>query len=166
MSLARLRLSVPRLICRSFASGPSRPLESAQPPTQETPRQRTAEDFLAMLSTPPDSQSSDYSLEGGAAALRRERYAQAADDKYTRPLYPPGQTDQVYHLHVKSTNNNTIITLTDPQGGALKGGSASGGTVGFKGVGKSGMSLWFINVAVMNRSNRLRGGVPVRASDL
>ena len=138
MSLARLRLLLPPLKCRTFASKTSRPPEKSEPPAQEA-IQKTQEDFLAMLSSPPDSQSSDYSLEGGASALRRERYPQTADDKYTRSLYPPGQSDQVYHLHVKSTNNNTIITLTDPQGGALKGGSASGGTVGFKGVGKSGM---------------------------
>jgi len=36
--------------------------------------------------------------------------------------------------HVHSTFNNTIVTLTDPQGSVI--GSASGGTVGFKGSRK------------------------------
>ncbi|QRW05837.1 ribosomal protein S11 [Ceratobasidium sp. AG-Ba] len=73
---------------------------------------------------------------GGQAALRAGRYSVGEDD-LTRPLRRPSM-DQVYRLHVKSTNNNTLITLTDPQGNALKGGSVSGGGVGFKGVGKSG----------------------------
>lgn len=141
MSLARLRHSVPRLTCRAFASKSSRTPGASEPPVQEA-TYRTTEDFLSLLSSPPDAQSS-YSLEGGVSALRRERYPQATDDQLTRPLQRLEQTDQVYHLHVKSTNNNTIITLTTPQGGALKGGSASGGTVGFKGVGKSGMYLLF-----------------------
>ncbi|KAF8603194.1 translational machinery component [Ceratobasidium sp. AG-I] len=122
-----------------------------------------------MLSTPPDSQSSDYALEGGASALRKGRYPQAADDTLTRPLFPPGQSDQVYHLHVKSTSNNTIITLTDPQGGALKGGSASGGTVGFKGVGKSGYEAGyqcalriFARIAELKRTvNRAHGDLKI-----
>jgi small subunit ribosomal protein S11 len=37
--------------------------------------------------------------------------------------------------YVHSTFNNTIVTLTDPQGSVI--GSASGGTVGFKGSRKS-----------------------------
>ena len=37
--------------------------------------------------------------------------------------------------HVHATFNNTIITMTDPQGGVIN--WASGGTVGFKGSRKS-----------------------------
>ncbi len=38
-------------------------------------------------------------------------------------------------VHIKSTFNNTIISLTDPEGNALM--SQSGGTVGYKGSRKS-----------------------------
>lgn len=41
----------------------------------------------------------------------------------------------VGHAHVKSTFNNTIITITDPQGNVIAWQSA--GTVGFKGSRKS-----------------------------
>jgi small subunit ribosomal protein S11 len=39
------------------------------------------------------------------------------------------------HAHIKSTFNNTIITITDPVGGVIS--WASAGTVGFKGSRKS-----------------------------
>jgi small subunit ribosomal protein S11 len=39
------------------------------------------------------------------------------------------------HAHIKSTFNNTIITITDPAGGVIS--WASAGTVGFKGSRKS-----------------------------
>ncbi|MBA2574358.1 MAG: 30S ribosomal protein S11 [Actinomycetota bacterium] len=39
------------------------------------------------------------------------------------------------HAHIKSTFNNTIITITDPTGGVIA--WASAGTVGFKGSRKS-----------------------------
>ena len=39
------------------------------------------------------------------------------------------------HAHIKSTFNNTIITITDPSGGVIS--WASAGTVGFKGSRKS-----------------------------
>ncbi len=38
-------------------------------------------------------------------------------------------------VHIQSTFNNTIVTITDPQGDALF--AASAGTVGFKGSRKS-----------------------------
>ncbi|MEP6667199.1 MAG: 30S ribosomal protein S11, partial [Nocardioidaceae bacterium] len=41
----------------------------------------------------------------------------------------------VGHAHIKSTFNNTIITITDPSGGVIS--WASAGTVGFKGSRKS-----------------------------
>ena len=41
-----------------------------------------------------------------------------------------------HRLHVQSTRNNTIVTLTTPAGDTLA--SASGGTVGFKKAGRSG----------------------------
>ena len=39
------------------------------------------------------------------------------------------------HAHIKSTFNNTIVTITDPMGGVIS--WASAGTVGFKGSRKS-----------------------------
>lgn len=39
------------------------------------------------------------------------------------------------HAHIKSTFNNTVVTITDPQGNALA--WASAGNVGFKGSRKS-----------------------------
>ncbi|KAG8689556.1 hypothetical protein FRC12_018063 [Ceratobasidium sp. 428] len=137
MSLVRLRLITPRLTSRALSSGPNKTPAgaSASQPTPHKPASTT--DFLALLANPPESQSYLPSTIGGRAALRGERFNQPEDEELTRPLRR-GDTDQIYRLHVKSTNNNTLITLTDPQGGALKGGSASGGTVGFKGVGRSG----------------------------
>ncbi|MBA2446058.1 MAG: 30S ribosomal protein S11 [Nocardioidaceae bacterium] len=41
----------------------------------------------------------------------------------------------VGHAHIKSTFNNTIVTITDPSGGVIA--WASAGTVGFKGSRKS-----------------------------
>ncbi len=38
-------------------------------------------------------------------------------------------------VHIRATFNNTLITITDPEGGAIC--SDSGGTVGFKGSRKS-----------------------------
>lgn len=38
-------------------------------------------------------------------------------------------------VHIKSTFNNTIVTITDPEGAAVT--AASGGQVGFKGSRKS-----------------------------
>jgi hypothetical protein len=152
MSLVRLRLATPqlapRLACRKLSSRETPPQESASTPQAPSPKPKSTAEFLDMLSSPPNPQSyPDYeipSTTGGQAALRKTRFDQPDDENLTRPLRP-GVTDQVYHLHVKSTNNNTLITLTDPQGGALKGRSASGGTVGFKGVGKSGARVVFSN---------------------
>lgn len=39
------------------------------------------------------------------------------------------------HAHIKSTFNNTIVSITDPQGNVIS--WQSGGTVGFKGSRKS-----------------------------
>jgi len=39
------------------------------------------------------------------------------------------------HAHIKSSFNNTIVTITDPQGGTIS--WASSGNVGFKGSRKS-----------------------------
>ena len=39
------------------------------------------------------------------------------------------------HAHIKSTFNNTIVTITDPQGHTIS--WASSGNVGFKGSRKS-----------------------------
>ncbi|KAG9125764.1 hypothetical protein FRC07_006323 [Ceratobasidium sp. 392] len=137
MSLVRLRLVAPRLTSRALSSGPNRTPGGSGASQSAPASSRTTLDFLQLLSNPPESGDYVPPTTGGRAALRQDTYSQPEDATLTRPLYR-GDTDQVYRLHVKSTNNNTIITLTDPQGGALKGGSASGGTVGFKGVGRSG----------------------------
>ncbi|KAG8705808.1 hypothetical protein FRC08_001444 [Ceratobasidium sp. 394] len=132
MSLVRLRLITPRLACRALSSRGGATPESTGTPQPDPSKPKTTLDFLELLTIEPNSLPST-----SGAALRSERYNQPEEDGLTRPLRR-GDTDQVYRLHVKSTNNNTLITLIDPQGGALKGGSASGGTVGFKGVGRSG----------------------------
>ncbi|KAG9082990.1 hypothetical protein FRC06_004742 [Ceratobasidium sp. 370] len=136
MSLVRLRLITPRLACRTLSSRGGATPETTSAPQSDLTKPKTALDFLELLASAPDSRPYVPPTSGGRAALRSEQWDQPDDEGLTRPLRR-GDTDQVYRLHVRSSNNNTIITLTDPQGGALKGGSASGGTVGFKGVGKS-----------------------------
>lgn len=49
----------------------------------------------------------------------------------------PHSGDVQYHLHVKTTRNNAIITLTDEHGHIFPGGTWSGGAMGFKGVNES-----------------------------
>lgn len=49
--------------------------------------------------------------------------------KREKKIVPQGQA------HIQSTFNNTIVTITDPQGGVLAWGSA--GSIGFKGSRKS-----------------------------
>ncbi|KAH7330612.1 hypothetical protein B0J17DRAFT_157920 [Rhizoctonia solani] len=164
MSLARLRIVAPRLVCRALSSNiplynstsqPQAP-KPALPPDYGAPK--SSLDFLELLAQAP---------EGGRAALRGERYSQSNnDDDMTRQLRP-GSTDQVYHMYVKSTNNNTLITLTDPHGNALKGGSASGGTVGFKGVAKSGYEAGYqCALRIFGRVNELKKTVNPAHGDL
>ncbi|WFC98344.1 hypothetical protein MYAM1_001070 [Malassezia yamatoensis] len=49
---------------------------------------------------------------------------------------PPRESNAPHRLHVQSTRNNTMVTLTAPTGEPLA--NASGGTVGFKKAGRSG----------------------------
>lgn len=65
---------------------------------------------------------------GGAAAGGARRRA-VKGKKRERKSVPRGQA------YIQSTFNNTIVTLTDPQGGVLSWGSA--GSSGFKGSRKS-----------------------------
>ncbi len=62
----------------------------------------------------------------GAAATKRRAFK---GKKRERKAVPRGQA------HIQSTFNNTLVTLTDPQGGVLSWGSA--GSSGFKGSRKS-----------------------------
>lgn len=50
--------------------------------------------------------------------------------------------DRFYGLYVKSTRNNTITTVTDPDGAALK--KFSGGICGFKGHRRSGYEAGYM----------------------
>jgi len=52
-------------------------------------------------------------------------------------LSPHVQIEQ-FHLHIKCSPNNTIVTLTKPDGCPVKEGWWSGGLCGFKGVNRSG----------------------------
>jgi small subunit ribosomal protein S11 len=65
---------------------------------------------------------------GGAAATGPKRRV-VKGKKREKKAVPRGQA------HIQSTFNNTIVTLTDPQGGVLSWGSA--GSSGFKGSRKS-----------------------------
>ncbi|CAE6377186.1 unnamed protein product [Rhizoctonia solani] len=117
-----------------------------------------------MLAQPPEGDL--YTGAGGRSALRRERYSHPDDSEYTRQLRP-GSTDQVYRMYVKSTSNNTLITLTDPEGNALKGGSASGGTVGFKGVARSGYEAGYqCALRIFSRIGELKKTVNPALGDL
>ncbi|MBI3763926.1 MAG: 30S ribosomal protein S11 [Chloroflexi bacterium] len=60
---------------------------------------------------------------------RAAKGTRRAGAKKTRKAVPYGQA------HIHATFNNTIVTITDPQGNALAWGSA--GTAGFKGSRKS-----------------------------
>ncbi|CAE6506692.1 unnamed protein product [Rhizoctonia solani] len=171
MSLARLRIVAPRLICRALSSNVPPRINESQPhaPKPSLPNYggpTSQLQFLDMLAQPPAGASDTYTGAGGRS-LRDERYPQSNDDsEYTRQLRP-GSTDQVYHMYVKSTNNNTIITLTDPLGNTLKGGSASGGSVGFKGVAKSGYEAGYqCALRIFSRINELKKTVNLAHGDL
>ncbi|CAE6464206.1 unnamed protein product [Rhizoctonia solani] len=167
MSLARLRIIAPRLTCRALYSNSSLYNNASQPPKPVSSSDHgapTALAFLEMLAQPPEGDT--YTGPGGRSALREERYHYSDDSEYTRQLRP-GSTDQVYRMYVKSTNNNTLITLTDPQGNALKGGSASGGTVGFKGVARSGYEAGYqCALRIFNRISELKKTVNPALGDL
>ncbi|CAE6497797.1 unnamed protein product [Rhizoctonia solani] len=169
MSLARLRIVAPRLVCRALSSNVPPYSNTSQPrgPKPSSPDHGAPKnplDFLDMLAQPPVSDT--YTGPGGQS-LREERYTQSNDEsEYTRQLRP-GSTDQVYHMHVKSSNNNTLITLTDPHGNALKGGSASGGTVGFKGVAKSGYEAGYqCALRIFSRISELKKTINLAHGDL
>ncbi len=49
----------------------------------------------------------------------------------------------LYHLHVQATRNNTILTLTDPEGMCLTSGHVTAGMLGFKGVQRSSNEAGF-----------------------
>lgn len=131
MLLARLRTFTPRLAFRGILSKPP-PIILGQKTTErdDSYKPRSAKDFLDVLSMEP--------LPPGSTPLG-SRNLEDENEILTRQLRSTLK-DQTYHIYVKSTNNNTIISLTDPEGNKLKGGSASGGLVGFKGVHRSGMS--------------------------
>ncbi len=56
-------------------------------------------------------------------------------ERKPRPRKREKKNVPVGHAYIQSTFNNTVITLTDPQGAVLSWGSA--GTAGFKGSRKS-----------------------------
>ena len=61
--------------------------------------------------------------------------AQKRNQKVTRVRRADRKNIAVGQAHIKSTFNNTIISITDPQGNVVA--WQSGGTVGFKGSRKS-----------------------------
>ena len=61
--------------------------------------------------------------------------AQKRNQKVTRVRRADRKNIAVGQAHIKSTFNNTIVTITDPQGNVIS--WQSGGTVGFKGSRKS-----------------------------
>ncbi|CUA71388.1 hypothetical protein RSOLAG22IIIB_04603 [Rhizoctonia solani] len=171
MSLARLRIIAPRLTYRAVSSNVPPLINKSQPQGPKPPSLNydtpSTLEFLEMLARPPAGANDTYTGAGGRA-LRDERYYQTDNNEseYTRDLRP-GSTDQVYHLYVKSTNNNTLITLTDPHGNALKGGSAYGGTVGFKGVAKSGYEAGYqCALRIFSRISELKKTVNPALGDL
>ena len=78
-----------------------------------------------------------------AAAKQASRKPRRRD----RKSVPVGQA------HIKSTFNNTIISITDPSGAVLS--WASGGDVGFKGSRKSTPSLqaWLPSLLLVRQWN-------------
>ncbi len=77
--------------------------------------------------------------------MRRSRSTSRARPKKRGPV-PYG------HAHIKSTFNNTIVTITDPDGNTLC--WASGGTIGFQGT-KKGTSF-AAQLAAENSARRAR----------
>lgn len=62
-----------------------------------------------------------------------------AEQPASEPVAPAPKSREAnapHRMHVQSTRNNTIVTLTTPTGEPLA--NASGGTVGFKKAGRSG----------------------------
>lgn len=78
-----------------------------------------------------------------AAAKQASRKPRRRD----RKSVPVGQA------HIKSTFNNTIISITDPSGAVLS--WASGGDVGFKGSRKSILTLqvWLLSLLLVRQWN-------------
>jgi small subunit ribosomal protein S11 len=78
-----------------------------------------AEEITTPTITKPETTLATASTEAKAAPIKRKK---------SKRVVPSGQ------VHVKSTFNNTIITVTDPQGGVLT--FASAGACGFRGSKK------------------------------
>lgn len=75
----------------------------------------------------PKATAATGTATGTAPAARRPR--RAAGPRRERRMVPQGQ------VHIQSTFNNTIVTVTDPQGNTLV--WTSTGSAGFKGSRKS-----------------------------
>src|SRR5205823_14320053 len=71
----------------------------------------------------------------GAAGRRGERKGHMANPKAKKPRRKEKKNVAHGQAHIKSTFNNTIVTITDLEGNALS--WASSGNVGFKGSRKS-----------------------------
>jgi len=80
-----------------------------------------------MAETPKAAATKQKAAASAQSAASKKR--QAKGKKREKRIVPRGQA------HIQSTFNNTLITLTDPQGGVLAWGSA--GASGFKGSRKS-----------------------------
>ena len=86
---------------------------------------------MAQSAKPKATKGASGATTGAAAgtAASAKRRTGPKGKKREKKIVPRGQA------HIQSTFNNTIVTLTDPQGGVLSWGTA--GAMGFKGSRKS-----------------------------
>ena len=80
--------------------------------------------------------------------------AQKKNARTTRVRRSERKNIAVGQAHIKSTFNNTIVSITDPQGNVIS--WQSGGTVGFKGSRKSTPSVPSRPPASRFRASRTR----------
>lgn len=144
--LLAARVSALRSALRAPAAPwvPTRPFVSSVPRQAEKPAdaarapEAAAPSAEATEQPAVDNAGERVSLESAKPFSPLPGFGAREDDAGARPA--PSMDDRnvqrPHRLHVQSTRNNTIVTLTTPAGDTLA--SASGGTVGFKKAGRSG----------------------------
>ena len=99
----------------------------------EGTKSKVADAAQGSLATPSKVRGDEESASNAAGGEKAE--VKADEKKVARRRKSSKREVPVAHAHVQSTFNNTIITITDPQGNVL--GWSSAGKRGFKGARKS-----------------------------
>jgi small subunit ribosomal protein S11 len=126
---AATRVSGTAGACRCAASGPRRTPAGARVRRRPSPARRRQEEVMAALMVGDDS----HGAISKAGQVMPPRSRTAAGPKKVRRKEKKNVAHG--HAHIKSTFNNTIVSITDPTGAVIA--WASAGHVGFKGSRKS-----------------------------